>query len=265
MTLTRAVLSAALVLALAACQKQDDAAVAEETPPPAPAPVDTTPAPPPLVTPDGGQVPPATANVMLQGKAGTNVGGALSFIAEDGGVRVTGQLTGLPANGTHGFHVHETGDCSAADFSSAGSHFNPGNSAHGDRSAGGEHHAGDIPNQVADASGNATVDQRLAGLEIGTGGPNDIVGRAVIVHEKADDYATQPTGDAGGRLACGVIAANAVETAPPVPTPVPGGEMPAEGTPADGMPSDGVPPATDGSTPPAAGEQVEPTDDGSAG
>jgi len=133
-------------------------------------------------------------------------------VVENGAVRVTGVLTGLSPGATHAFHVHETGDCSAPDATSAGGHFNPDGQPHGSREAGGPHHAGDIPNQTADEQGNANVDQLLEGLEIASGGEFDIIGKAVIVHEGTDDYSTQPTGDAGGRIACGVITAG---TLPP--------------------------------------------------
>ena len=142
----------------------------------------------------------------LEAAKGETVWGSVSFVEiQDGVVLVRADVRGLRGGGEFGFHVHEKGDCSSADFMSAGGHFNPAAAAHGDRAAGGEHHAGDIPNQVADDNGEAIVDQRLEGLQIGGGGELDIVGRGVIVHADADDYTTQPTGNAGGRLACGVI------------------------------------------------------------
>ena len=121
-------------------------------------------------------------------------------------IEVTGTISGLPGNSTHGFHVHETGDCSAPDGTSAGGHFNPASTDHG-RVGQGEHHAGDSDNITADADGNATVQGWLEGATVGDGAATDIVGKAVIVHADEDDYATQPTGNAGDRLACGVIAA----------------------------------------------------------
>ena len=154
----------------------------------------------------------ASARTRRGAVGGSGVGGELAFTIDNGGVRVTGTLTGLKPGATHALHVHEFGDCSAPDATSAGGHFNPTQQAHGNRAAGGAHHAGDIPNQVAGADGVARVDQLLAGLEIGSGGASDIVGKGVIVHAKADDYTTQPTGGAGGRIACGVIG---LENAPP--------------------------------------------------
>nr|WP_233198614.1 MULTISPECIES: superoxide dismutase family protein [Luteimonas] len=133
----------------------------------------------------------ATAMVELQPTAGNQTAGNLAFATVDGRIEVTGSVTGLPAGSEHGFHVHETGDCSAPDGTSAG----------------GDHHAGDSDNITAGDDGVAQVRTWLEGATIGDGAPTDIVGKGVIVHAKADDYTTQPTGDAGDRLACGVIAA----------------------------------------------------------
>ncbi|QDW66647.1 superoxide dismutase family protein [Luteimonas granuli] len=125
-------------------------------------------------------------------------------MAIDGGVAISGQVNGLAPGSEHGFHVHENGDCSAPDASSAGGHFNPQASAHG-RVGEGEHHVGDTDNIVADDTGVAMIDTRLEGATLGDGAPTDIMGKSVIVHADPDDYTTQPTGNAGARLACGVI------------------------------------------------------------
>lgn len=148
----------------------------------------------------------AGAAVMLEPTEGNQTRGELRFAAVGDRIEVTGTLSGLPGNSTHGFHVHETGDCSAPDATSAGGHFNPASTDHG-RVGQGEHHAGDSDNITADAEGNATVQGWLEGATVGDGAATDIVGKAVIVHADADDYVTQPTGNAGDRLACGVIAA----------------------------------------------------------
>ena len=148
----------------------------------------------------------AGAAVMLEPTEGNQTRGELRFAAVGDRIEVTGTLSGLPGNSTHGFHVHETGDCSAPDATSAGGHFNPASTDHG-RVGQGEHHAGDSDNITADADGNATVQGWLEGATVGDGAATDIVGKAVIVHADEDDYATQPTGNAGDRLACGVIAA----------------------------------------------------------
>jgi Cu-Zn family superoxide dismutase len=196
MTAFRTTLLLGSALALSAC-KPAEAPVADAPPAPEPAPMaEPAPAQTQLA---------ASARATLSAVGDSGAGGELVFNIADGGVRVTGTLTGLSAGSTHAFHVHEFGDCSAPDATSAGGHFNPGQQPHGDRAAGGAHHAGDIPNQTAGENGEAAVDQMLAGLEIASGGANDIVGKGVIVHAQADDYTTQPTGNAGGRIACGVI------------------------------------------------------------
>jgi len=103
-----------------------------------------------------------------------------------------------------GFHIHERGDCSAVDASSAGNHFNPSGAAHG-RAGTGKHHLGDMDNLRADAQGRANVDIHLKGVTLGGGAATDIAGRALVVHANADDYRSQPAGNAGVRIACGVI------------------------------------------------------------
>ena len=134
------------------------------------------------------------------------VSGRLSFVPMAGGVHITGTLGGLAPASIHAFHVHEKGDCSAVDASSAGGHFNPFAAPHGRSSAGlGHHHAGDMDNLVADREGVAKVDVHLPGVTLGGGAINDIAGRAIVVHAVADDYASQPAGNAGARIACGVI------------------------------------------------------------
>ncbi len=139
----------------------------------------------------------------LEPTEGNDVRGTVTFTEEGDGIRIVATVTGLTA-GPHGFHAHEIGDCSAPDASSAGDHFNPGGTEHGAPDAAeGERHVGDFGNIEADDAGSATYD-RLDTV-ISFEGQNSIVGKAVIVHEGEDDLETQPTGDAGGRLACGVV------------------------------------------------------------
>jgi Cu-Zn family superoxide dismutase len=138
----------------------------------------------------------------LAPSAGNNVAGNVVFVQEGRKLFVIAEVTGLKP-GAHGFHVHEKGDCSAPDFSSAGGHFNPGSQPHGDPTAG-AHHAGDMPVLVADASGKATARAELRTMSI-DGSANDIVGKAVVVHADPDDFRTQPAGNSGARIACGVI------------------------------------------------------------
>ena len=133
--------------------------------------------------------------------------GRLLLTADANGVRITGSIVGLSPNAEHGFHVHENGDCGGDGASNAGGHFNPSQQPHGNPVGGTTHHAGDIPNLMSDAQGNATIEVVVPGLTLGDGGANDAMGKAVIVHEKRDDYATQPSGDSGARIACGKVSA----------------------------------------------------------
>ncbi len=147
--------------------------------------------------------PGATASTQLMATNGNSVTGQLQFIQQGDKVLVRGEIRGLKPNAEHGFHIHEKGDCSSGDGVSAGGHFNPDGKAHGahDQS---EHHAGDLPSLKADASGTARVSFESATLSVGSGKAN-VLGRGLIVHRDPDDYKTQPTGNSGPRLACGVI------------------------------------------------------------
>lgn len=144
-----------------------------------------------------------SATATLSPTAGHDVRGTVTFTRQGAGVMVHLSLTGLTP-GEHGFHVHEKGDCSSSDGMSAGDHFNAEHSEHGGPQAT-VRHTGDLGNIVADAQGkveSSFVDERIA-----LDGADSIIGRAVIVHEKADDLTSQPGGNAGARLACGVIEA----------------------------------------------------------
>ncbi len=142
------------------------------------------------------------AVAVLSAASGSEVSGTVTFTQAENGVRVVAEVRGLDANGTHGFHVHEFGDCTAPDATSAGGHFNPTGAPHGGPTD--DHrHVGDMGNLESDAQGVAKLDYIDPLIELN--GPNSIIGHAVIVHEKADDLKSQPTGDAGGRIACGVV------------------------------------------------------------
>lgn len=143
------------------------------------------------------------ASIVMMPASGSLVSGKLRATPTPNGVRIAGELGGLARGSTHAIHIHEKGDCSAADATSAGGHFNPAQQPHG-RAGSGAHHGGDMDNVVADANGVARVDVQAIGVSLG-GGATDIGGRAVVVHAAADDYRTQPTGNAGARVACGVI------------------------------------------------------------
>jgi len=142
----------------------------------------------------------------------SKVSGKINFTEQFGKVKVEGELTGLEPNSEHGFHIHEFGDCSSPDGNSAGGHFNPQNQPHGPLS--GPHHAGDFGNVKADATGKATISEEIPDVSL-EGPHNAIIGRGLIVHKAADDLKTQPTGNAGPRLACGVIGVASATSAAP--------------------------------------------------
>ena len=143
-----------------------------------------------------------SASADLQARSGSAVAGKVSFSETNGRLRVEAMVSGLTP-GEHGFHIHEKGDCSAPDGTSAGGHFNPSNKPHGNPEHG-EHHGGDMPQLVADAKGVAKLLTYIEDLEVAESA-NGIIGRSVIVHATADDFKTQPTGNSGARFACGVI------------------------------------------------------------
>ncbi len=146
---------------------------------------------------------PTTLKAVAELKPAKNskVKGTVLFVQENAGVHVTAEVTGLTP-GEHGFHIHEKGDCSAADFSSAGGHFNPSHKPHGGMESM-EHHAGDLGNLTADATGKAHLD--FVSHDLSLDGTNSVVGRSVIVHANRDDLVSQPAGNAGPRIACGAI------------------------------------------------------------
>lgn len=142
-----------------------------------------------------------TAIAVIHPTKNSKVHGTVTFTKRSNGVHVTAEIYNLPS-GKHGFHIHEYGNCSASNASSAGGHFNPTNKKHGCLDSK-EHHVGDLGNITADKSGYGRYDKTVQSLQLE--GPDSIIGRAVIIHEKADDCKTQPTGNAGARLGCGVI------------------------------------------------------------
>jgi superoxide dismutase, Cu-Zn family len=142
-----------------------------------------------------------TATATLAPTTGQTANGTVRFTQNnDGTVTVAVRLSGVPA-GIHGFHVHEKGDC-GDNGNAAGGHFNPTGAQHGAPSDP-SHHAGDFGNVEADAGGNVNETRTLHGITVEPGA-NSVVGRAVILHANPDDLKTQPTGNAGGRIACGV-------------------------------------------------------------
>ena len=138
---------------------------------------------------------------VLVSTKGHAVSGVIRFETVKDGTHIVADITGLTP-GNHGFHIHEFGDCSAEDGTSAGGHFNPGGMQHSSPGSK-ERHAGDLGNIVADNDGKAHLD--VVDPMIVLTGMNSVIGRSVVIHEKEDDLKTQPTGAAGARLACGVI------------------------------------------------------------
>ena len=139
----------------------------------------------------------------LQPSSGQTAKGTVHLSdAGDGNVDVQVDLTGVPP-GVHGFHIHEKGDC-GNNGANAGGHFNPTSMVHGAPDAV-SHHAGDFGNVTADANGEVHTRFTTHSVSLKSGEANDPVGKAVVLHEKADDLVTQPSGNAGARIACGVI------------------------------------------------------------
>jgi Cu-Zn family superoxide dismutase len=145
------------------------------------------------------------ATTTLEPTKGNQAAGTVTFVQRGDKVFVTADVHGLPPNSEHGFHVHEKGDCSSGDGMSTGGHFNPEGAPHGNAQPS-DGHAGDMPNLKADANGVARATFESSKMTVADG-KHSIVGKGLIVHKDPDDYKTQPTGNAGARLACGVIRA----------------------------------------------------------
>jgi Cu-Zn family superoxide dismutase len=156
---------------------------------------------------ESGGAEPLVATAALQPTQGSKAFGEATFEeSAPGRVHLLVNVQGLKPDAEHGFHIHEVGDCSSGDGMSAKGHFNPAGKPHGNPAAP-EHHAGDLPALKADKSGRARLDAELQGVTLAPGA-NSIVGRGLIIHADPDDYTTQPTGNSGARVACGVIKAS---------------------------------------------------------
>ena len=143
------------------------------------------------------------ATAKLEPKSGSNVTGTVTFVQRRDLTEVLVDIENLKP-GKHGFHIHEKGDCSAPDASSAGGHFNPTHQHHGGPSTA-ERHSGDLGNIEAPASGKVHWESEF---KMNLKGPDSIIGKSVVVHEKEDDFKTDPAGNSGARIACGVITAS---------------------------------------------------------
>lgn len=183
----------AVALLVGGCQP------ANEAPPPEPAPE-----PAPVAEPEPAPAPvPTSAAATLTARGELPIAGTVSFTPlDDGTLSIVAEVSGVERPGPHGFHLHETGDCTAEDFTSAGGHFNPTGVDHAGPGAE-VHHGGDFGNvEIADdGTGRLELVSSMLTLE----GENGVIGKAVILHEGEDDLTSQPTGAAGGRLACGVV------------------------------------------------------------
>jgi Cu-Zn family superoxide dismutase len=146
---------------------------------------------------------PAWANAALKPTKGNKTFGEVTFEQVGDKVRVAVFAEGLKPNQEHGLHIHEVGDCSADDAMSAKGHFNPTGKPHG-HPTGAERHAGDLPSLKANAQGRARMEVEVEVISL-RAGPTSIIGRSVIIHADPDDFRTQPTGNSGARIACGVI------------------------------------------------------------
>jgi Cu-Zn family superoxide dismutase len=144
---------------------------------------------------------PTKAICVMQSLSDSKVTGVVYFTQEGDAIRITGEIKGLTP-GKHGFHVHEYGDMTDNKGMSTGGHFNPDGKMHGPPSAA-NRHVGDLGNVTADKDG--VVKLNFTDKVIKLSGPHSILGRGLIVHAKEDDEKTQPTGDAGGRVAGGVV------------------------------------------------------------
>lgn len=147
----------------------------------------------------------AQARATIESRSGSSVTGTATFTERStGGVKVVVHIENATP-GTHGLHVHENGDCSDAEAKLAGGHFNPGGMPHAGPTEM-KRHAGDLGNIEIKANGKGDL-ELVTDLLTVRPGPNSVVGKAVVFHEKVDDLKTQPTGDAGGRFGCGVVTA----------------------------------------------------------
>lgn len=154
----------------------------------------------PVVAPEA-----ASANASMVDKDGNELGN-VKFTETTEGLKISMDLKNVPA-GEHGVHIHTVGKCERPDFESAGAHFNPENKQHGVKNPEGPH-AGDLPNITPDGEGNVQVEYVANNLTLKSGMANSLFdedGSAIVLHEKADDYVTDPSGNSGVRIACGVI------------------------------------------------------------
>lgn len=144
------------------------------------------------------------AKAVIQSASGSTLTGEAVFEETDGGVKMTLSVKGATP-GSHALHLHESGDCSAADATSAGGHWNPMHEDHGNRQSSGEFHSGDIANLEVGEDGTGVLEVTAKDWTVGGADSTNVIGRAVIIHASQDDFVSQPSGNAGARVACGVV------------------------------------------------------------
>ncbi len=142
--------------------------------------------------------------VDLESKSNSKVTGVINIWETEDSIKVTANVKGLNPSSEHGFHIHEKGDCSAKDAKSAGGHYSPEDSKHGGPDQM-NHHLGDMGNLTSDSDGVATKTIVIKKLNISKGNKFSVKGKAIIIHNDQDDMTSQPSGNAGARIACGVI------------------------------------------------------------
>lgn len=149
----------------------------------------------------GQDMPGPKVEAVIEGRSGSSLTGTAEFQMNGARLIILVSVKGAPP-GIHAVHIHEKGDCSGSDAKSAGDHFNPEGTRHGapeDR----EHHAGDFGNLTVDADGTGSL--MIHSGDLSLEGKNSVLGRAIVIHENADDFMTQPSGNSGARIGCGVI------------------------------------------------------------
>jgi Cu-Zn family superoxide dismutase len=147
-----------------------------------------------------------SAVAVLSPTQGSSVHGTVTFVRTKGVALVNVNITGFKPNSAHGLHIHESGDCTARDAASAGGHFNPMSSEHGGPN-GPSRHSGDLGNVTADSKGDIYASFEVGDVAFGTG-QDSIIGRGLVVHADRDDLTSQPAGNSGARVACGLITRN---------------------------------------------------------
>jgi superoxide dismutase, Cu-Zn family len=157
-----------------------------------------------LIIKDPGENPSERAVAIIEPRSGSTLRGTATFVEKDGKVTLIVEVEGGKA-GPHGIHLHEKGDCSAPDATSAGGHWNPTGEQHGKISHTPQAHSGDMGNIVIGEDGRGRLEFTSDRWSINKDPNTNVVGKAIVIHDKEDDLKTQPTGDAGDRIGCGVV------------------------------------------------------------